>query len=586
MVKIGPAFFDYVSEGGHSRKHSRTSSQARDLIALVPILFLILAFSIIIFKLFYIQIIRGDYYKNLANENRTKTQSLPAPRGIIYDRLGRPLVSNSPSFSIGEKGALQRISRDEALKLIAKNKRVESDIQREYLYGDRFAHVLGYVGQISPEEIILPEFKGYSMSDLVGKVGLEQKYEKLLHGKNGKKLFEVDAKGKIVRELGKQEPIPGENMKTTLDLDIQTSIKDAMNGVKKGAVVVSDPKNGGILGLYSAPSFDPNVFTHPQNYEASGGYKTRKDILSDSEGEPLLNRAISGTYPPGSTFKLVTAIAALENGGIKPNTQIEDTGILHVGGSSFGNWYFLQYGRTEGALDVVGAIKRSNDIFFYKAAEAAGVEKISQWAQGFGLGARFGIDLPGEEAGTVPSPSWKQNNIGEQWFLGDTYNYGIGQGYLLTTPLQMNTLTAVFANGGTLFKPHLTYGFSKTIKKNFIKREHLELVREGMRQSCETGGVAWPLFDFKVKNERLSIDNKDFIEEASGGAKMVRIKLACKTGTAETGKDTKPHAWITAFAPFYKPEIAVTILVENGGEGSSIAGPIARKILQDYFEKK
>ena len=191
----------------------------------------------------------------------------------------------------------------------------------------------------------------------------------------------------------------------------------------------------------------------------------------------------------------------------------------------------------------------------------------------------------------MPSPSWKKEHIGEQWYLGDTYNYGIGQGYLLTTPLQVNMLTAVFANGGTSYKPHLlkTPPSAKASggKQNFIKKEHIDLVREGMRQSCETGGVAWPFFDFKVKNARLPVDNQDFIEEASGGARTVRIRVACKTGTAEIAdKEKNPHAWITVFAPFYDPEIVLTILVENGGEGSSVAGPIAKKILQDYFERK
>ncbi|MBI2420592.1 MAG: hypothetical protein HYV38_00720, partial [Candidatus Levybacteria bacterium] len=217
-----------------------------------------------------------------------------------------------------------------------------------------------------------------------------------------------------------------------------------------------------------------------------------------------------------------------------------------------------------------------------------GVENISSFAKDFGLGAKFGIDLPGEEKGTVPSPSWKEEYVGEQWYLGDTYNYGIGQGYLLTTPLQVNVMTVVFANGGKLYQPHLLKTQnSKPKTQNFIKKEYIDLVREGMRQSCGTGGVAWPFFDFKVKNERLPVDNQDFIEEASGAARTVRIQVACKTGTAEIAdKEKDPHAWITVFAPFYDPEIVLTVLVENGGEGSSVAGPIAKKILTEYFERK
>jgi len=589
MVKIGPAFFDYVSSEKIGRKKNFGNFISFEILSLFPILFLILFSTIIILRLFYVQILRGDYYSNLSDENRTRTEVLAAPRGIIYDRRDKPLVANSPSFKIPEGEKVKRLSRDEALKLISAGKPVENDIQREYLYKDVFAHVLGFVGQISEDEIILPGFSEYGISDFVGKIGLEAEYEKILHGKNGKKLSEVDSEGKFIRELGKQEPTSGESLKTTLDLDIQKAVHDAFSDYARGAAIVSDPRNGAILALYSKPSFDPNVFTHDESYEAPGEYKYRESILNDSEKQPLLNRAISGSYPPGSTFKLVTAIAGLESGAIKSSTIIEDTGILRVGSFSFGNWYFLQYGKTEGSLDVVRAIKRSNDIFFYKTGERTGVDTISSYANKFGLGKKLGIDLPGEIQGTVPSPSWKEKTIGEQWYLGDTYNYGIGQGYLLTSPLQINMMTAAFANGGTLYEPHLFKNKKLKIKnKKLVDKQYIDLVREGMRQSCETGGVAWPLFDFKVKNERLPIDGKDFIEDdATSSAKMTKIKIACKTGTAEVGdKETKPHAWITLFAPFYKPEIAITVLVENSGEGSSVAGPIAKKILIDYFEKK
>lgn len=593
-VKIGPAFFDYVSSEKIGRKKNFGNFVSFEILLLFPILFLILFSTIIILRLFYVQILRGEYYSKLSDQNRTRTEVLAAPRGIIYDRKGKPLVANSPSFKILEKKKVKRLSRDEALKLMSAGKNVENDTQREYLYKDVFAHVLGYLGQISEDEIILPGFSDYGISDFVGKIGLEAEYEKILHGKNGKKLSEVDSDGKIIRELGKQEPTSGENLRTTLDLDFQKAVHDAFSDYARGAAIVSDPRNGAILALYSKPSFDPNVFTHDERYEAPGEYKTRESILNDTERQPLLDRALSGSYPPGSTFKLITAIAGLESGAIKPSTIIEDTGILRVGSFSFGNWYFLQYGKTEGDLDVVRAIKRSNDIFFYRTGERTGVDTISSFAKKFGLGEKLGIDLPGETQGTVPSPSWKEKTIGEQWYLGDTYNYGIGQGYLLTTPLQINMMTAAFANRGTLYKPRLVENQKSEIKnQKFIDKKNIELVRQGMLESCQTGGVAWPLFDFKVKNERLPVDGKDFTEDDStssallSASKMTKIKIACKTGTAETGdKETKPHAWITLFAPFYKPEIAITVLVENSGEGSSIAGPIAKKILTDYFEQK
>ena len=596
MVKIGPAFFDYVSKPESRRKFERTNLNFGEFKGLFPLVLLILMMGVIVARLFYLQMIRGSYYRDLSDNNRTRTKVIPAPRGIIYDRNGKPLVSNSQVFQIGSNGEEKIIPHEEALKLISEGKQVHGTVRREYLYKDAFAHVLGFLGQISENEVIFPTFSDYAISDYVGKMGLEKTYEKMLHGQNGKELLEIDVQGREIRSLGEQEATQGQNLDTTLDLDLQLSVKDALASVDRGAVIASDPRDGSIIALYSKPSFDPNMFSRA-GYKTDR-YETVENILQDTENQPLLNRAISGTYPPGSTFKLITAVAALSRGAIKKDTQIVDTGILRVGEFSFGNWYFLQYGKTEGALNVVSAIKRSNDIFFYRAAEGAGVEKISSFAKDFGLGAKFGIDLPGEEEGTVPSPSWKEEYIGEQWYLGDTYNYGIGQGYLLTTPLQVNVMTVVFANGGKLYQPHLLKTppsaeasggkqNSKPKTQNFIKKEYIDLVREGMRQSCETGGVAWPLFDFKVKNERLPVDNQDFIEEASGAARTVRIQVACKTGTAEIAdKEKNPHAWITVFAPFYDPEIVLTVLVENGGEGSSVAGPIAKKILQEYFERK
>lgn len=587
MVKIGPAFTDYVSESRIKHRNHSSNSIFQEFSILAPVFFLLLIFSILFLRLFYVQILRGGYYSNLSNDNRTRTSLVLAPRGIIYDRKGEPLVANTPVFKIGEKDNRKTISREEALSRIAKGEKVDNEIQREYLYKDVFAHVLGYVGQINEDEKILPQFNNYSINETVGKIGLEKQYEKLLHGTNGKLLYEVDAQGKIIRELGKQEPVAGEEIKTTLDVGVGKAAAAAMKDVKKGVVVASDPRTGGILAIYSKPSFDPNVFTFPKGYKTDNEYKTRESILLDGDNQPLLDRAISGVYPPGSTFKLVSAMAALEEGAVKKDTIIEDTGIVKIGDASFGNWYFLQYGKTDGSVDVVKAVSRSNDIYFYKAAGETGVTKISLWAKNFGLGEKLNIDLPGEVKGTVPTPNWKQENIGEQWYLGDTYNYGIGQGYLLTTPLQVNTFTTVFANDGTLYQPHLILGNEKVIKKNFVKKENIDAIREGMRMSCEKDGVAWPFFDFKVKNDNLPIDGKDFIEDASDSAKMVRVKVGCKTGTAETGgKDTNPHAWITVFAPFYNPEIVVTVLVENGGEGSSVAGPIARDVLKDYFENK
>lgn len=588
-TKIGPAFSDSVSTGKVRRRRDVSGILSPELLSLVPLICLLLVAGFFVVRLFYLQVLRSDYYRRLSDENRLRTTIIPAPRGILFDRNNKPLVSNSSAFKILDNNKkVQFLEKEDALSRIAKGEEIVSDIQRDYLFKDAFAHVLGYIGQISQDELMMQEYQGYGLTDFVGKMGLEEQYEHILHGRDGRELYEVDAAGEKVRFLGKDAPIPGRNMYTTLDAQIQQSVSEHMKEASKGAVVVSDPRDGGILALYSKPTFDPNLFTHGKTYTPVGDYKKVEDILLDGKGQPLLNRAIAGVYPPGSTYKLVSAMAALESGAMKRDTIVKDTGVLKVGTFSFGNWYWLQYGKTEGDVDVVKAIKRSNDIYFYKAAESTGIKKLSEWSRKFGLGHTLSIDLAGEQSGTVPDEAWKKEHLNEGWYLGDNYNMGIGQGYLLSTPLQVNMFTVPFANGGTLWQPHLIRDQKKALQSNFVKKENLDAIRLGMKESCEVGGVAFPFFDFKVKNEKLPIDGRDFVEvNATGSGIMTRVAVGCKTGTAQVGgEDTKPHAWITVIAPFYKPEVVVTVLVETAGEGSSTAGPIAQKILHDYFEKK
>jgi penicillin-binding protein 2 len=443
---------------------------------------------------------------------------------------------------------------------------LEIDSLRNYPYKDATAHVLGYIGQISKEELGQKEFANYSGGDLIGKIGIEKEYENLLKGTDGKELVEINSTGKIIRELGQTDPLPGKNITLTLDLPLQEKVFQAAKDIKKGAIIVSNPK-GEILALVSKPSFDPNLFTMNEGYSAdeNSQYKSVSQIILDSENQPLLNRAIGGVYPPGSTFKLIVAAAGLEDKVIDENFQIEDTGILNLGSFSFGNWYFLQYGRTDGEVNIVKAIQRSNDIFFYKLAEMVGVDRLSQFAEKFGLGQKLGIDLMGEQSGTVPTQEWKKKTIGENWYLGDTYHYGIGQGFLLVTPLQVNAWTQAIANEGVLYKPHILESQKLEVRsQKFLNEKTVSLIKQGMVEACSTGGVAWPLFDFKVKGKPVS--------------------LACKTGTAQHGgEDTMPHAWITLFAPSDNPQIIITVLSEDSGEGSNVAAPIAKQILEEWF---
>jgi len=594
-LKTGVAFPDYIiSEKPRGKSSQHFESKKRNIrVFFMPLLLLVVGIVLFI-RLIDLQIIRRSYFKDLADRNRIRTAVIHAPRGIIFDRNKNPLVFNVPGFREIVNGKTTVIDNEKAIALIAQGKEnLEIDTLRFYPYKEIFAHIVGYIGQISKEELMEPRFSGYKGGDLVGKMGIEQKYEALLKGIDGKQLFETDSLGRSVRKLGQTDPIPGKDLVFTLDAKLQKTVFDSLKNIEKGAVIVSTPK-GEILSMVSKPSFNPNLFTMGEGYKTNsqGKYQEIGQILSDKENQPFLNRAISGEYPPGSTFKLVVAASGLENKIIDRNYEVKDTGIINIGSFSFSNWYFSQYGKTDGMVNVVKGIKRSNDIFFYRLAEKIGVETISKTAEKFGLGRRIGIDLAGEAGGLVPSPLWKQKQIGDKWYLGDTYHYGIGQGYVLTTPLQVNIWTQAIANRGVIYKPHLLMDLKPEIlKKDLLSANTSNLIRQGMIESCAPGGVAWPLFNFKIKNSKLKIDGRNFLKPSdstsSGKFKDWReVSVACKTGTAQHGgEDTRPHAWITLFAPAYDPQIIVTVLAEESGEGSNIAAPVAKKILEDWFTR-
>jgi len=592
-MKVGPIFFESIhTEKIPKRNHYSSSQESGMRYWLFPVIIFCLL-SLLAFRLGFLQIIQGEYYRSLSDSNRIRNTVIHAPRGVIFDRNGKPLVINTPGYREVVNGKTKLLDSASALTLLANNDtHLEIDSLRQYPCKDACAHVVGYVGQISPTDIKNPLYSTYKATDIIGKMGIESYYESVLKGIDGAKLTEVDASGKNLRVLGETDPIPGQNITLTLDEDTQQSVARAMKDVAKGAAIVSTPK-GEILALFSQPSFDTNLFTMGKTYSPNPGdkYQAVEQIITDTSS-PLLDRAISGTYPPGSTFKLVTAAAGLQNNIIDSNFTIKDTGVLKVGDFSFANWYFTQYGKTDGDVNVVKAIQRSNDIFFYTVGEMVGVDRLSGFAKEFGSGAPLGLDLPGEASGLLPTKEWKEKVIGDKWYLGDDYHYGIGQGYLLTTPLQVNMWTQAIANAGILYQPRLLKNTASAsnspIRKNLLTENNYELIRQGMIEACSTGGVAWPFFDFKVKNANLKIDEKDFYTPANATASgEVGVRVACKTGTAQHGDDkTLPHAWITLFAPAYNPQIIVTVLAEDSGEGSNIAGPIAKQILEDYFGKK
>ncbi len=535
-------------------------------------LFMLYGLSVAVFmlialvQLFQLTIVKGNYYTLLANDNRIKEVIIEAPRGAIYDRKGIPLATSTKP-NIGDD-----------------TRRLES--RRIYKYPEEISHIVGYRQYADNDDLkndsCLNKLK---YGDKVGKKGVEQHFECELRGMHGKKLIEVDTHGKYTKTLSVLEPKEGETLTLALDIELQ---KKAMKllGDKKGAVVGLKPGTGEVLILASAPGFDPQAF--------EDGNASASELFISDINKPLFNRATEGTYPPGSTFKLFVAAAGLEENVIDPEETIVDEGVISAGPLKFHNWYFLEYGRTEGEVDMLKALQRSNDIYFYLLGGKLGPEKIKKWAELFGMQNVTGIGLS-ESIGIIPSTFWKNDTFGERWFLGDTYNLSIGQGYVATTPLQIARGTAAFANDGYLCDPQLIKNQPKdkpSCTKIPLSKKTYDIIREGMKSACATGGTGYPFFDFSVNqpsefhNEETSVPIVDSNESSPSAMIARKIEVGCKTGTAEShAKSGMPHAWFTVFAPYDNPEIVLTVLVEEGGQGSEIAAPIAKEILKVYFER-
>ncbi len=583
---LGPAFLDNIEKvfKKNAQKSNRREvdwedsllpnfdanfgiKYARDSWVTLPFAIVCLIFFFIIFlRLFHLQIVEGKSNRDLADGNRIQIRVIHAPRGVIFDRDGKILASNSPAFRLFDK-ALKKanlITREEALKLEVNNDpkaaNLEVDNVRTYPMAEKIAHVIGYVGEISEEQLKNGEYKNYHLGDRIGQSGIELQYEKLLRGIDGGEIIEVDSKGSKLRTLRRNPPIPGQNIHLTIDASLQDKIYEQLsltltkNNSCCGAAIAMDPSNGQVLALVSLPSFDPNVFTTKYNENSIEQIFSQKD-------SPILNRAISGTYPPGSTYKIVSSLAALSSGKITPSTIVEDTGVIHLGSFSFSNWYFSEYGRTEGSVDLLKAIQRSNDIYYYYVGQTIGEKVLGEWSRKMNLGSKLGIDLSGESVGLIPSDEWKRENFGEGWYPGDSLHMAIGQGFVLTSPLQILGITSLIAQDGILYKPKLVLTNFKpeVIVSNITTPDRIQVIKEGLKLVPKQGGTAWPFFTFP-------------------------IETAGKTGTAEFGDPkNRTHGWYTSFAPVDKPKIVLTVLVEGGGEGSTVAAPVAKEAYRWYF---
>jgi len=591
----------------------------------ILITLIILTAVILAGRVFYLQVLRGEHYKALAEGNRTKIERTVAPRGLIYDSSLTPLVKNEPIFSLKIIPAnLPRLAskKNELLVKVAaliksdsyfKDQpnihqylvdlvnqvalptvlvvapvidfetalaiKLESDlpgiwleqgIKRQYLEGDILGHILGYLGEINPAEVTDLKDQGYYFGDSIGRAGLEAEYEDILKGQDELVSIEVNIKGEEQKVVSKETVKPGANLVLALNLELQKRLTQSLarhaNAASgKGAAVALNPQTGEILALVSLPAYDSNIFVNRDNEAIS-------QVLQDLD-QPLFNRAITGTYPPGSTFKPVVAAAALAEGIITPQTSFMSTGGLELGPWFFPDWQAGGHGRT----NLYKAIAESINTYFYYIGggfedfTGLGVDRINIYARRFGLSSPLGVDLPGESAGFLPTRLWKEKNKQEPWYVGDTYHLSIGQGDLLVTPLQLASMTSVFANGGRLYQPHLV---------KLITDESNEIIR-----------VVEPvLLDEQVlEPEHIEAVRKAYQEAVFSGSAVslqaLPVTAAGKTGTAQVGGDQQPHGWFTGWAPYDQPEIVLTVLVENGVGGNTSALPVFSEVLQWYFSR-
>jgi penicillin-binding protein 2 len=581
-------------------------------------LILNLIFLLIIGRVFYLQVIRGEYYKNIAENNRIRSLEVKAPRGLIIDRNGEILASNVPSFDlvlspseffnnqsnkdkiyldistelglsqdelrkkieeIGESNKErylieEAVGYEKALILIEKIRGVagiylEKNTRRKYEKGECMSNIIGYVGKINQDE--LKNNADYSLTDYIGKNGLEYTYEKILKGEHGQVRVEVDSDGGVKQELGIKPPVSGDKLVLNIDSKLQQKAYEILGEILEvnetatgGALVALDPRDGAVLSLVSYPSYNNNLF-------AEGIKKEDFDNFLNNPLKPMNNKAISGVYPPGSVYKPLVASMGLEEGVIGGDTVLNCTGSISINSWVFRDW------KTHGLTDLKKAIAESCNTYFYAVGggwneiEGLGVSKMSKYSKYFGLGELSGIDLPSEVPGTVPDNEWKFKNIGERWYIGDSYHLSIGQGFLATTPLQIANATAVIANGGVLFQPQIVdkvvveddYEYqveSKVIRENFISQENLKKVREAMRETVLTGSGR-NLLDMKTE-------------------------VAGKTGTAQFGNLKNTHSWFVSLAPYDNPEIVTAVLIETGGEGHDWAVPATEQFLREYFKEE
>lgn len=504
--------------------------------------------TFIVLRIAHLQIKQGGYYQALAQANRQFTSIVPRQRGLLLDRFGEPLVLNIPSYQyIADPQVLfseqQSITHEQAVQLLAtQSAHVTYTLHRDYPVGAALSHVLGYTAAVSASDLEADD--SLLLTDQIGKLGLERVYEKQMRGSTGRSVFAVNAFGQKQRLLDQTPPTPGGHIKTTLDPNLSAVAYQAL-GERRGAVVILDAANGAVMSMISSPGFDPNLFSQSAIDQFDRQFRQQQisDALAD-ERQIFFNRAASGLYPPGSVFKIVTALAALDSGVAKPSDTVLDEGVLRVGDFSYANWFYTQHGGTDGEIGVQRALARSNDIYFYKAAEWIGPNRLAEYARRFSFGQVSELEIPGSAAGIVPDVEWKEETLGERWFLGNTYHYGIGQGDILVSPLQVAQMTQAVANRGALCPAHILEHDDSSCRGLSLSDESLDVVVAGLLDACSAGGTGYPFFSW---NEQYRDPTLSPYQQVTAGA------VACKTGTSEFGGQDergfrRTHGWFTMFA--------------------------------------
>lgn len=575
-------------------------------------------FGVLLYRYFDLQVHQYEKYRTESDRNRVQLQPIPPRRGLIYDRNGLLLADNVPSYSldiikeqVGDLEKTLEILRsilpiddddiekfrgrlkdrrpyqpvplkarltEEEIAILAINRfrlpgvEVDAELVRSYPHGELFAHALGYVGRISEDELKKLDPVNYSGTHYMGKVGVERYYEEALHGKVGYQNVETNARGRVLRILERTDPTPGQDIQLYLDAKVQQVAQDALAD-NLGAVVAIDPQTGGVIALVSNPSFDPNLFV-------TGISKSAYKELRDSPSMPLYNRALQGQYPPGSTVKPIYALAGLHYGMVTPSTRVSDPGWYQLPNDSrfYRDW---KRGGHGGSVDLRQAVAESCDVYFYDLARKLNIDRMHDFMTSFGIGGPTGIDTTNERSGLMPSRQWKRTAKKMSWFPGETLSVGIGQGYMLATPVQLAVAAATMANRGERFEPRL-------VQKVGGEPVHVPAAPRIQVANPIDWDVVIDAMEAVVHGERgtakgIGRDALYHIAGKTGSAQVVGYAQGIKYDASAVAKNKRDHALFIGFAPVENPQIVVAVVVENGEHGASMAAPIARKVFDAYL---